>query len=85
MPSKRGQKAIIFGRPLKGFSILAKIGFIGRSRKLIHVMSFLLAIPKMESAGDEESSFDWVFPVCVASVAMVSYAVNAGLLQKTRV
>lgn len=34
---------------------------------------------------DDEYKYDWVFPVCVAAVAMVSYAANAGLLQVTRV
>ena len=49
MPSKHGQKAIIFARSQKSFSVLAKINpwkisFIGRSRKLIHANIFEVTV-----------------------------------------
>jgi len=38
-----------------------------------------------DPSNEDESKLDWVFPVCVATVAMVSYTIHAGLLQATRV
>jgi len=36
------------------------------------------------STTDDENKYDWMLSVGVATIAMVSYAVHAGLLQVTR-
>lgn len=41
---------------------------------------------EVESSGDEDEwRYDWVLPTCVATIAMLSYAINARLIQITRV
>ena len=55
--------------------------FFGRSLPSLYIS---LGDEADKKPMEDEEKYDWVFPVSVAIIAMVSYAVNIGLFQATK-